>query len=273
MSTGTLVAVVALALLEGALVALPRAEAFGRLAHLRSPAWVAVLPATILVGTVGVLAIPSLALALVVLGAIATPLLAAAALLTCTGVSARWRRRIALLLLFGALAVTAEMAHGWPAQLAAAVITALACLALGMAIVSVVPRRLMPFAILGMCVLDAVLVATGVGRLADGLIVTATSHIPGPPFDTAAVGRVSTDYPDLILAAVLGATVAGDPAIQRRAAALVTLLVSSYGLLLRFDSMLPATIPLALTFVILRPRMAGVRRQALRPRAPEQARA
>lgn len=44
MTFSQLIAVVAIALLEGALVALPKAHALERLGRLRSPGWAAVLP-------------------------------------------------------------------------------------------------------------------------------------------------------------------------------------------------------------------------------------
>lgn len=66
------------------------------------------------------------------------------------------------------------------------------------------------------------------------------------------VGPISTDYPDLVLAAVLGGTVAADTAVQRRAAVLVTMLVALCGLLLAFVSILPATVPIAVTYMLLR---------------------
>jgi hypothetical protein len=47
-----------LALLQGALIALPRANALEPLARLRSPAWAAVLPGSIIVGTFAVRALP-----------------------------------------------------------------------------------------------------------------------------------------------------------------------------------------------------------------------
>src|SRR5438128_1313559 len=75
-------AAAAVALLQGALVALPRGNALGSLRRLRSPAWAAVLPGAILVGTLAPLGAPPLALGLIVMGTLATPVLAAVAALS-----------------------------------------------------------------------------------------------------------------------------------------------------------------------------------------------
>jgi hypothetical protein len=73
-------AFVTLATITGALVALPSPAALGGLARLRSPAWALVGPGSVLVGTFGVLAMPSLATGLAILAAVATPVLAAIAM-------------------------------------------------------------------------------------------------------------------------------------------------------------------------------------------------
>jgi hypothetical protein len=44
--------------LEGALVILPRARPFPRLGRLRAPAWAALLPVSIIIGTFGLLVAP-----------------------------------------------------------------------------------------------------------------------------------------------------------------------------------------------------------------------
>ena len=67
--------------LEGALVLLPRARPFPRLARLRAPAWAALLPVSIIVGTFGLLIAPGLASSTVFAAAITAPLLAVIAVL------------------------------------------------------------------------------------------------------------------------------------------------------------------------------------------------
>src|ERR1700722_9443950 len=81
MRLSTVVAIVAIATIEGALVALPRSDALERLGSLRSPIWGLVLPGSILVGTFGVLAVPWTAAGLVGLTCVLTPLLTAVAMI------------------------------------------------------------------------------------------------------------------------------------------------------------------------------------------------
>jgi hypothetical protein len=95
-------AVIALATLEGGLVALPRADALAPLKTLRSPAWAALLPGSILAGTFLLLAMPSMAFGLVVLAGVLTPALAAIAVLEVVR-----GPRTALVLAASALAVMA----------------------------------------------------------------------------------------------------------------------------------------------------------------------
>jgi hypothetical protein len=105
---------------------------------------------------------------------------------------------------------------------------------------------------------DAALLALGPGHSAVGAMADAQGHFHGPTFDGATIGPVSIDYPDLVLAAILGGTAADDQARQRRAAVLLTALAGCYGLLLPVVHMLPATVPIALTyFVLYRGRSAG----------------
>jgi len=246
MTFSKLIAVVALALLEGALVALPKAHALERLARLRSPAWAAVLPGMIIAGTFGLLALPWMAPGLVLLASIATPLLATVAVvLVARG------QRAAVLPVALAVALAAALTSGWLGQLSASTLTALGCLPLGAAMVRLTPTHWVAVGVLAMCAVDATLLALGIGQPAMALIAEATAQIRGPVLSGAGIGSVSIDYPDLLLAAMLGGIVAGH-AIQRRAAVLVATLAAANGMLLALVNPLPATVPIALAFILLR---------------------
>jgi hypothetical protein len=81
---------------------------------------------------------------------------------------------------------------------------------------------------------------------------------------------MNRDYPDLVLAAVLGTALAGH-ARQLTAAVLVTVLASANGLLFLFADILPGTAPLALAAVavlVLERRRGTVRRPVLKDRRP-----
>jgi hypothetical protein len=238
-------AVVALATLEGGLVALPRADALAPLKTLRSPAWAALLPGSILAGTLLPLAMPSMAFGLVVLAGVITPALAAIAILHVVR-----GPRAALVLAACALGIMAALISGWAGQISAAALTALGCLAVGTALARLIPTRWFVLGVIGMCLADVALLASGIGHSAATLMASATADVHGPVFSQADIGRVSTDYPDLVLAAVLGGFLAGRHR-QLLAALIVTAIGAAYGLLLLpLDSLLPATVPIGLTLLL-----------------------
>jgi hypothetical protein len=239
-------AVIALATLEGALVALPKADALEPLRTLRSPAWAALLPGSILAGTFLPLAMPSMALGLVLMAGVITPLLATVAVLEVVR-----GPRAALLALAFALAVIAALISGWAGQISATALTALGCLAVGTALARLIPRRWFVLGVLGMCLADVALLASGIGTSAAQLMASATRDVHGPVFSQADIGRVSADYPDLVLAAVLGGFLAGRHR-QLIAAVLVAVLGAAYGLLLLpVAHLLPATVPIGLALLML----------------------
>jgi hypothetical protein len=258
-----LAGVLGIALIEGATVAAPRAGALSRLERLRSPVWAGLLPGVILIGTFGVLALPRFASGLVLLGAIATPILAAVAALA---VLRGTRAGLALTAL--AAGIPAAVGTGWIAQLSQTFVTALGCIAAGAAVVRLVPRAWLGPAVLSMCAVDVLLLAVGLGQPAGALMAGAASHVHLPPLDKASIGPITTDYPDLVLAAVLGSVLGGGPG-QRSAAVLVAALVAGYGMLLPIAGTLPATVPIALAFVLIRSAPLVQRCRAVAPRAQE----
>jgi hypothetical protein len=245
-----------LAALQASLVALPR-PATRAVCRLRSPGWALILPGAIVAGTFSVLAVPRMATWLAVLAAVATPVLIGLAVIGVVRGS-RWAWLAAL----PVLAVGAVALHSWPAALAASVLTALGCLPVGAALVRLTPLPWLGAGIAVMCVVDVALLATGFGQPAALLMNTAMSHSALPEFHQAQLGAVSKDYPDLVLAAVLGSTLAGS-ARQLTAAVLVAVLVSANGFCFMFAQMLPGTVPLgvAAVVVVLLERRARARRR------------
>ena len=252
MTTATAAGFIGLAAIEGALVALPRPAALERLARLRSPAWGLVAPASLLVGTFGVLALPSLATGLAILAAVATPVLAAIAVASVVHGGRR-----SLLLLPLALGVVALACSGIAMELAATLLTALGCLTLGAALVRLTPTRPLQLGLLGMVVVDVVLLALGIGQPAAALLGDALKGSQ-PAFHHAELGTATIDYPDLVLAAMLGGIVSGR-AIQPRAGLLVAVLASAYSSLLAVVDMVPATVPLLLALALVEFRPLRVR--------------
>jgi hypothetical protein len=246
MTTADVGAAIAPSLLQGALVALPRRDALGSLQRLRSPAWAAVLPGAIVIGTFGPLGAHSFAFGMILLAALATPPLAAVAVL---GVVRGPRTAIlALALVAGAGAI---FAGGVSAQLSAAVLTALGALALGAALARLIPSSWVLAGFAGMCALDIALLAAGVGQPAAAVLGRAAGQIPGPVLDQAQLGPTALGYPDLVLAAALGGFVAGQRG-QHWAAVLVTVLAATSLVLAPANTVWPATVPVAATVVALR---------------------
>lgn len=262
MTTASVGAAIAPALLQGAMVAVPRGDALGSLRRLRSPAWAAVLPGAIVVGTFAPLGAYSFALGMLLLALLATPPLAVVAVLGVVR-----GPRLATMVLFLAAGVLVAVAGGVPRELSATVLTALGALALGAGLARLIPGRWVMIGFAGMCAVDVALLAVGVGQPSALVVARAAAHVPGPLFDHARIGRMVLDYPDLVLAAVLGAFVAGQRC-QRSAAVLVTVLAAASLALAPPHTMWPATVPAAMTLVALR--TLGLPR-SVKPLVPEPA--
>jgi hypothetical protein len=266
LSPRELVAYFTLATLQGALVVLPRPGGCAVWSRLRSPGWALVLPGALIVGTFGVLAVPGSATGLAVLAAVATPVLIGLAVICVVRGS-----RSAWLATLPVLGVGAVILHSWPGALAASVLTAVGCLSLGAVLVRLTPLPWLGTGIAVMCILDVSLLATGIGQPAAAQLNAALSHSAVPDFHQAQLGGVTKDYPDLVLAAVLGNTLAGN-ARQLTAALLVAALVSANGIFFLVADILPGTVPLgvAAAVVAVLERRPRARRPATRQRAVAQ---
>lgn len=247
MSTSLLVGIVALAALQGLLIVLPRQNALGWLGPLRSPAW-AVAPAlALIVGTFAPLEIPGAASALILLAVVGAPLLIVVAVLSIVR-----GPRVPIAIATAALVITSLTSAGLAGQLSATALTALACLTVGVALARLTPRGWLLGGVFAMCVADVILLGAGVGATASAAMNAATRHFHGPPLDHATVGAVAIGYPDLVLAGMLGGSLAPERAVQRRAGLLLVTIVAAYGLLLPVAGILPATVPIAIAFVLAR---------------------
>jgi hypothetical protein len=213
--------------------------------------------------------VPRGATGLAVLAAATTPVLVGVAVIGVV----RGRRWIWLAAL-PVLAAGAVELHAWPAALATSALTALGCLTVGAALVGLTPLPWLAGGIAAMCIVDVVLLATGVGQPAAHQMETALSHSALPEFDRAQLGSISKDYPDLVLAAVLGSALAGN-ARQLTAAVLVAVLSSAYGVFFLVADILPATVPVGVAAAVVlllerrskrtrRPARASLRPPALR---------
>jgi hypothetical protein len=185
---------------------------------------------------------------LVLLAVCAAPLLLAVAVLAVAR-----GPRLALGILTLALTAIASVITGWLGQVSDTTITALACLTLGVGLTRLIPRSWLALGILATCIIDVVLMGSGMGANASAAMNAATAAFHGPALDRGSIGPISIDYPDLVLTGILGASVAGHRRLQPAAALLLSVLFAAYGMLLPTAGLLPATIPIAATFVLVRP--------------------
>lgn len=229
-------------LLEGALVLLPRAAPFPRLARLRSPAWTALLPLSIVVGTFYLLVAPGLASPTVLAAAVTTPLLAFIAVVAVV------RARLAVLPLAAVAGVLAIWATGMGGHVGTGVVTALACMTVGAALQRLIPGRWLVLGVLAMSVVDITLLLSGPGYHQTAVLAAAQNNFHGPRFTGARLGGTTIGYPDLFLAALLGCALAGRRS-QLWAAGLLTAMAVAYDSMLAPGRLLPATVPIALTLV------------------------
>jgi hypothetical protein len=98
---------------------------------------------------------------------------------------------------------------------------------------------------------DIVLLAVGPGYHQTIVLAAAASNFHGPSFTGARVGGTTIGYPDLFLAALLGTYLAGEGS-QRLGALLLGGLVVAYDSLLSPGVLLPATVPIALTLIVVK---------------------
>jgi hypothetical protein len=230
--------------LEGALVVLPRAAPFPQLARMRSAVWAALLPVSILVGTFYLLVAPGLASPTVLAAAVTTPLLAFIAVVAVV------RARLAVLPVAAVAAVLAIWASGMGGHVGTGVVTALACLTVGAALQRLIPGRWLLLGVVAMSVVDVTLLLSGPGYHQTALLAAAQNNFHGPRFTGARLGGTTIGYPDLFLAALLGTALAGSRA-QIWAAGLLAVLAVAYDSMLSPGQLLPATVPIAATLVMV----------------------
>jgi hypothetical protein len=269
-----------LSLAQGALVAVPRALTAGPsargLARLRGRRWALVPPASV-IGFVLVASFAERASAdgLTYLALVAVPLLAALAL----GWLAWYANppRPALALLAVPLFALAWVDRGGLAGEAAAVaLSALSCAALGALLAAVTPARWLAVGVVAMAVADTALVVSDLLQRPNNALNAAHPAAGLPQLQSAGFGSAVMGYGDLFVAGVLGALLAS--AMGRRwqlaGAALAAALGLGFDLLFFFVQELPATVPVAVTLLVLTARRRGLTRARARRaarRAPARA--
>jgi hypothetical protein len=255
-----------LSLSQGAIVALARVPRAPALARLRGRRW-AVIPPLSVAGFVLVASAAEHASAqgLTYLALCAVPLLAAGALGWLTP-GARPLRALLVLALFALAWADRGALAG---QAAALILSALSCVALGVLLALVTPPRWLGAGIVAMALADAALVVADLLQRPNDALNAAHPVAGLPRLQSAQLGSAVIGYGDLFVAGALGALLAlawGRDA-QLRGAALCAGLAVAFDLLFFFVDELPATVPVALTLIVL----AIARRRRCAPTAPARA--
>jgi hypothetical protein len=251
-----------LSILQGSLVALPRPPRVPALERLRAGGWAAVLPVSV-IAFVGIARAAESASAqgLTYLALVAVPPLAALAL----GLLSRPARPPLALLVALLFALAWADRGGGAGNIAAALLTALSCVALGALLGAVTPGRWLGAGIIAMALADSALVVSDLLQRPNNALNAAHPAAGLPRLQSAIVGSAVMGYGDLFIAGVLGGLLAAAARPQAPAAALAVALAIAFDLLFFFVDELPATVPVAVTLVVLELRRR--RRGAPRPRA------
>jgi hypothetical protein len=255
------ISIAVLSLVQGAVVALPRAlvtaDSPGRVRRVgnallvaRTRAW-AVIPALSVAAFVvvaGAAEHPS-ARAMTYLALLAVPLLA---LLAAALRGARWGR-LAFVAVPALFALAWADRGGLAGDSAALALTALSCVALGTLLAWVTPARWLGAGLVVMAAADTALVVSDLLQKPNNALNAAHPAAGLPRLQSAVFGSAVMGYGDLFAAACLGAllALAAGPALQRRAAVLTALVALAMDLLFFAVDELPATVPVALSLLAL----------------------
>lgn len=254
-----------LSLVQGALVAIPRAPAGSSLERLRGRRWAAIPPLSVL-GFVLIAGAAEHASAqgLTYLALCAVPVLAVVALGWLTP-GARPARALLVPLLFALAWIDRGGLAGEGAALA---LSALSCVTLGVLLAIVTPPRWLAAGIVAMALADAALVVSDLLQRPNSALNAAHPAAGLPRLQSAVFGSAVMGYGDLFIAGTLGALLALrlGRAWQLRAAVLSAALAIGFDLLFVLIDELPATVPVALTLIVVL--LVRRRRSAHPGRAP-----
>jgi hypothetical protein len=235
--------------LQAAVVAAPRRPPeVGWIRRLSGPAW-ALIPIGSIVGVIfAIRYVSATATGLTWLALIAVPLLAAAALGWAMRGSRPWLALLAIpLFVLAWVSRTTLWGEG-----AAALLSALSCVTLGVLLGAVTPPRWLKLGIVAMSVADVWLVVTDLLQAPNNTLVAA-APLPGsglPQLQSELFGSISLGYGDLFVAGLLGAVLARECRRQGPMALLTLVLAGAFDLLFFVVHELPATVPVALALII-----------------------
>lgn len=136
-------------------------------------------------------------------------------------------------------------------EVAALALSALACVTLGWLLASAVEPRWLALGLYALAILDALLIGA---ELLQGPNATINAAAPGaglPQLHFVDFGSARMGFADLFVAAVLGAMLARDRALQLLGAAIAAAIGIGFDSLFFTLDQLPATVPIALALAAL----------------------
>lgn len=239
-----------LLLLQAGMVAAPRALGpiwQRRLDRLRRPAWALIPALSIVVVIFAIRYASGTASGLTYLALVAVPLLAALALGALAHGSRWWLAPVAGALFVVAWRTPASLAG----EAAAALLTGLSCITLGVLLSAVTPARWLKLGVVAMACVDVFLIASNQLQAPNTVLATAAPGAGLPQLQSEQFGTVSLGYGDLFVAALLGAMLAAQRRPQLWAAALTLVIAALFDLLFLVVDDLPATVPVAIALIAL----------------------
>jgi hypothetical protein len=241
------VSISVLTLAQALTIGLPEWDPLPFMRRLRRPGW-ALLPALSIAAVVGAIgAAAAVAQGLTYLAVIAVPPLAAVAL---GRVSRFASPRLALMVV--PLFTIAWLDRGGLAGDAAALaLSALSCVTLGVLLVELAPRLALKLGVVAMALVDTGLVVANLLQAPNSVLNAAHPAAGLPQLQRVVFGSALMGYGDLFIAGVVGAMLAVRPPLQRRAILLAAALGLLFDLLFFVVDNLPATVPIAVTLLLL----------------------
>jgi len=238
-----------LTLSQAAAVALPAARRVRALERLRGRAWALILPGSVIAVVASVGAASATAKGLTYLALVAVPPLAAAAL----GWGVRGSRPA-----LGAAAVALFLLawldrRGLPGEGAALALSALSCVTLAVLLSMITPAGWLKGGILVMALVDTALVVADLLQAPNNVLNAAAPGGGLPQLQKATFGSAVMGYGDLFVAAVLGSVLATRSLLQRRAVVVAAVAGLMFDLLFFVVHELPATVPIAVTLLVVDP--------------------
>lgn len=236
-----------LLVLQAGVVLSPRAiPAPAWLGRFRGRGWGLVPIASIVLVVFAIRYVSSTATGLTYLALVAIPPLAAAALGWAMRGGRPWLA-LAAVVLFG-------LAWLWRGSLtgeaAAALLSGLSCVTLGVLLGMVTPANWLRAGILLMAAADVWLVTSDLLQAPNATLVAAAPGGGLPQLQSETFGTVNLGYGDLFVAGLLGAVLAAHRHRQVRAAVLTLALAGLFDLLFLVLDELPATVPVALAMLV-----------------------